>query len=717
MYTESTNGGLLKSIILKILFVALFIFLLLWLYPRQNTKPFYDAIFNNNINQMKEVAEDYYTVQRLPQEVGEVSKLTLQEMLDMKLLLPFTDKNGEYCDNQKSFVQVTKLENDEYELKVTLSCNEKTDYIVEYLGCHDLCVDGKCEQVVETLEYKFVRELFKGRKLSTVDLYKYEYTKQEKEAYEINKQVTYYKGKKKATEDVYSYEYQKPENYVVTTTYYKGKKKLNEDVYSYEYQKLENYNVTTTYYKGKKKLSEDVYSYEYQKNVSVETVVYDTYYKGRKLVQDYIYEYKKVISGTKTCKAYYNQSTVPSGAVGVESRTTYTQVFDGYTYGPWTTTSTYTSSSPCSGSGSDTSRVSGGGYSVTTGKCGSGSKKCPGSSITYTCSVQSRSKTPKYKQVPITVYSYSICSTSPDSVETKWAKTNPGSGWTATGNSKVSGSSYEYTGWVKTLPAGYTLYDTKTVSRTVVTTETKTQWSTEDLTKQGWTKTGKSKLISAGQWDYTDWVEKLPAGYTQIDKKEVTTVKQKIVTQWSTEDLTKQGWTKTGKSKLISAGQWDYTDWVEKLPAGYTQIDKKEVTTVKQKIVTQWSTEDLTKQGWTKTGKSKLISAGQYVYTDWVEKLPAGYTQTDKKTVTIKDVAYKTVTKKEWSTEDLTKQGWTKTGKKEKVGTTESYVYTDWVEKLPAGYTQTDKKTEVKWSTSKTLSGWTFTNESRIKED
>ena len=68
-------------------------------------------------------------------------------MLDLHLLLPFTDKNGDTCDTKKSYVEMTKYDS-EYRLKVNLSCGDQEDYIIVYLGCYDYC-DGLCEKRVE----------------------------------------------------------------------------------------------------------------------------------------------------------------------------------------------------------------------------------------------------------------------------------------------------------------------------------------------------------------------------------------------------------------------------------------------------------------------------------------------------------------------------------------------------------------------------------------
>ena len=110
MYTEERKGSLLKSFILKLILIIIFVLLLIWLVPWPNMNAYIDAlnplkdqIFNANIQEMKNAAITYYTTERLPENVGDVKKMTLQEMLDMKLLLPFVDKNGDSCDVTASF--------------------------------------------------------------------------------------------------------------------------------------------------------------------------------------------------------------------------------------------------------------------------------------------------------------------------------------------------------------------------------------------------------------------------------------------------------------------------------------------------------------------------------------------------------------------------------------------------------------------------------------
>lgn len=143
MYNE--NGFSLKNVIVKIVLVLLFIFLLLWFFPMPKMEPVYDRIFLSNIESMKDAAKDYFTLERLPKNVGDKEKLTLADMLKLKLVLPFVDSNNKACDNKLSYVEVTKLD-DEYTMKVNLSCGEVSDYIIVHMGCYDYCKTTICEK-------------------------------------------------------------------------------------------------------------------------------------------------------------------------------------------------------------------------------------------------------------------------------------------------------------------------------------------------------------------------------------------------------------------------------------------------------------------------------------------------------------------------------------------------------------------------------------------
>ena len=135
---------------LSIILIVLFIILLIWLVKgagnnnNNNINPLLDRIFTENINIMKDAAKDYYSVDKVPTKEGQTHKLTLQEMIDLKLLLPLIDKEGNTCDVNKSYTEITKV-GKEYQLKVNLSCGDEEDYIIVYLGCYDYCKNYVCE--------------------------------------------------------------------------------------------------------------------------------------------------------------------------------------------------------------------------------------------------------------------------------------------------------------------------------------------------------------------------------------------------------------------------------------------------------------------------------------------------------------------------------------------------------------------------------------------
>lgn len=162
MYSNDKGFGL-KDLIVKIIFLAIFVLLLVWLFRNNipNMKPFYSNVFRENISYMKDAAKSYFTTDKLPTEIGKTSKLTLKEMQEAKLILPFVDKDGNSCNIYESFAEVTKEENG-YTLKINLDCNTESDYIVEILGCYDYGCDKGCEVENKTaLEYQFTRTISK----------------------------------------------------------------------------------------------------------------------------------------------------------------------------------------------------------------------------------------------------------------------------------------------------------------------------------------------------------------------------------------------------------------------------------------------------------------------------------------------------------------------------------------------------------------------------
>lgn len=132
------------NLLLGLIAILVIVLVIYWLFPMPELNTFYDKVFNENIQTMKTAARDYYTVNRLPQNVGETTRMTLAEMENNKLIIPFVDKDNKKCDTNNSYIQVTKTLDNEYALKVQLACGDKIDYIIDTIGCNETCANGNC---------------------------------------------------------------------------------------------------------------------------------------------------------------------------------------------------------------------------------------------------------------------------------------------------------------------------------------------------------------------------------------------------------------------------------------------------------------------------------------------------------------------------------------------------------------------------------------------
>lgn len=163
MYSNEKNPGLnWKDLLIKLIFVVVFILLLIWLFKinTPNMKPFYSNQFRENIKYMQDAAESYYTNERLPKNLGDSAEISLRDMINKNLILPFVDEDGNSCDLDASYVEVTKNQND-YTLKTTLVCPKEKNTVVKTLGCYNYCEDCNKDEVKKVTEYQFKKEASK----------------------------------------------------------------------------------------------------------------------------------------------------------------------------------------------------------------------------------------------------------------------------------------------------------------------------------------------------------------------------------------------------------------------------------------------------------------------------------------------------------------------------------------------------------------------------
>ena len=121
------------GLIFKVALIILAILLIIWLFPMPKLDTFYSRVYNENLNSMRTVAENYFVGDKLPKETGATTTLKLQDMLDKKIITDFVDKDNKACNTTNSYAQVTKT-NENYVLKIQLSCDEKTDYVLENIN-------------------------------------------------------------------------------------------------------------------------------------------------------------------------------------------------------------------------------------------------------------------------------------------------------------------------------------------------------------------------------------------------------------------------------------------------------------------------------------------------------------------------------------------------------------------------------------------------------
>ena len=146
MYSnDKRNGFSILDLMVKIIFACLFIFILVWLFQKKvpNMTPFYSNVFRENIKYMQEAGESYFTDEKMPTEIGNEVKITLNDMISRKLIIPFVDEDGNSCNLYESYVSVTKTDTG-YDLKTNLVCNKESDYTIKVLGCHTYCKDKEC---------------------------------------------------------------------------------------------------------------------------------------------------------------------------------------------------------------------------------------------------------------------------------------------------------------------------------------------------------------------------------------------------------------------------------------------------------------------------------------------------------------------------------------------------------------------------------------------
>ena len=122
---EETDKNELFSILLKIVIAMIALIFILWIFKKSNDS---DKIENTKkhyyFTLMNEATRTYFNNNNLPSKNGDTIKLSLDRLINERAINDFTKKD-KTCNKIKSYIQVTKINNDEYSLKINLNCSNK----------------------------------------------------------------------------------------------------------------------------------------------------------------------------------------------------------------------------------------------------------------------------------------------------------------------------------------------------------------------------------------------------------------------------------------------------------------------------------------------------------------------------------------------------------------------------------------------------------------
>ena len=122
--------------------IAIVVAIIFLIYPKKNDNSLLtQQTYINNITLMKDAGFEYFKGSNLPENIGDRERITLDEMLARNLIVDFLDEEGNSCHTTNSYIEATKTMDNEYEMSVYLSCDNKSDYIITSISNEVVCTD------------------------------------------------------------------------------------------------------------------------------------------------------------------------------------------------------------------------------------------------------------------------------------------------------------------------------------------------------------------------------------------------------------------------------------------------------------------------------------------------------------------------------------------------------------------------------------------------
>ena len=120
------NKKTLLNILSKLSLIAIFFFIFVFCISRfgkEVNKEINENEFNTNITYIQKQVTKYYNKNNIPQKKGDSTSMSLEELVDEKIVDKNKIDNFITCNQKNSYVSLTKTRDNMYSLKIYLNCD------------------------------------------------------------------------------------------------------------------------------------------------------------------------------------------------------------------------------------------------------------------------------------------------------------------------------------------------------------------------------------------------------------------------------------------------------------------------------------------------------------------------------------------------------------------------------------------------------------------
>ncbi len=140
---EISNDSILKKIEWKRLGIKLgilFFVMLLLIFVVSRLNKYQEnenETFNKNIERITKATAEYYKSNPLPKNIGDSVSLVIKEMIEIKLIDEIKNNQEKTCNQENSYIIVTKIATEEFDLKIYLECPDKKKVVEKKIVCKE----------------------------------------------------------------------------------------------------------------------------------------------------------------------------------------------------------------------------------------------------------------------------------------------------------------------------------------------------------------------------------------------------------------------------------------------------------------------------------------------------------------------------------------------------------------------------------------------------